>query len=97
MQNKSNAKNRDDLKVIITATALTLTLAFWNLFSNGAQKTVQATNVEPTNAPTQALQGKILLGGPPPKTTIIVSQSGGSQPQSQRRRPNAVTNTSSSK
>ena len=96
MQNKSNAKNRDDIKVIITATALTLTLAFWNLFSGGSQKPVQAANPEPAIAP-QMQQGKILLGGPPPRTTIIVSQSGSPRQQNQQNRQQPVTNTASSK
>jgi len=98
---KPKTKNRDDLKVIITATALTLTLAFWNLFSNGAQKPVQAaTNLEPGVTP-QVVPFKILLGGPPPKTTIIVSQPGAAQPRNQKHNqqaaPQPVTKTSSSK
>ena len=96
MQNKSNAKNRDDIKVIITATALTLTLAFWNIFSSGTRNPVQAAGVQPGTT-SQMQQGKILLGGPPPKTTIIVSQSGAAQPRNQQRRQQPVTNTSSSK
>jgi len=96
MQNKRNTKNRDDLKVIITATALTLTLSFWYLFSDGTQKSVDAASLEP-NISTQTIQGKILLGGPPPKTTIIVSQPGASQRRNQQNAPRTVTNTSSSK
>jgi len=96
MQSKPNTKNRDDLKVIITATALTITLALWNLFSDGTQKPVQAANPEPS-VPTQMLQGKILLGGLPPKTTIIVSQSSPSRQRNQQNSPRPVTNTSSSK
>jgi len=103
MQNKSNAKKRDDIKVIITATALSLTLAFWNFFSNGTQKPVQVVNLEP-NMP-QAAQVKILLGGPPPKTTIFVSQPNAVQPRNQPRNqqqnqqsaPQPVTRTASSK
>ena len=95
MQNKPNAKNRDDIKVIITAMALTLTLAFWNIFSDGVQKPVQAASIEPS-AP-QAGQVKILLGGPPPKTTIIVSQPRVSQQSNQQSAPQPVTNTASSK
>lgn len=95
MQNKPNAKNRDDIKVIITAMALTLTLAFWNIFSDGVQKPVQTASIEP-NAP-QAGQVKILLGGPPPKTTIIVSQPRVSQQSNQQSAPQPVTNTASSK
>ena len=97
MQNKSNAKNRDDIKVIITATALTLTLAFWNLFSSGTQPPVQTTKLEPVTTTTQMQQGKILLGGPPPQTTIIVSQSGSPRQGNQQSRPQPVTNTASSK
>lgn len=96
MQNKPNAKNRDDIKVIITAIALTLTLAFWNLFSSGTRNPVQATNLAPAALP-QMQQEKILLGGPPPKTTIIVSQSGSTRQQNQQGRPQPITNTSSSK
>ncbi len=96
MQNKSNTKNRDDIKVIITAAALTATLAFWNLFSNGAHKPVQPVTVE-SNVP-QVAQVKILLGGPPPRTTIIVSQPNAAQPRNQQRRaPKPVTKTGSSK
>jgi len=99
MQNKPNAKNRDDIKVIITATALTLTLAFWNLFSNGVQKPIQAVSIAPSVP--QAAQVKILLGGPPPKTTIIVSQPRGAQQQVQRQAqqsaPQPVAKTASSK
>ena len=105
MQNKPNAKNRDDIKVIITALALTLTLAFWNLFSDGTKKPVQtATNLEPSATP-QTAQVKILLGGPPPKTTIFVSQPNSTQPRNQKHNqqngqqsaPQPVTNTASSK
>lgn len=95
MQNKTNAKKRDDLKVVITATALTLTLAFWNLFSRNMPKPVDAVAPEPPSAMME--QGRILLGGPAPKTTIIIQQSGGSQPRNQQNRPQPVTNTSSSK
>ena len=95
MQNKPNAKNRDDIKVIITAIALTLTLAFWNIFSDGVQKPVRAASIEPS-AP-QAGQVKILMGGPPPKTTIIVSQPRVSQQSNQQSAPQPVTNTASSK
>lgn len=97
MQNKSNAKNRDDIKVIITATALTLTLAFWNIFSSGTQPPIKTTNLESATTTTQIQQGKILLGGPPPQTTIMVSQSGSSRQQNQQSRPQPVTNTASSK
>jgi hypothetical protein len=95
MQNKPNSKNRDDIKVIITAIALTLTLGFWNLFSNGAQKPVQSTSLAPT--PLQTAQVKILMGGPPPKTTIIVSQPQAPQRRNQQSAPQPVTNTASSK
>ena len=97
MQNKSNAKNRDDIKVIITATALALTLAFWNLFSSITQPPVPTTNLEPATPITQMQKGKILLGGPPPQTTIIVSQSGSPRLGNQQSRPQPVTNTASSK
>lgn len=99
---KPNSKNRDDLKVIITATALTLTLAFWNVFSNGTPKPVEVTtSLEPSVTP-QAVPFKILLGGPPPKTTIIVSQPSVAQPRNQhnnnqQQAPKPVTKTSSSK
>jgi len=110
MQSKPNAKNRDDIKVVITALALTLTLAFWNLFSNGTPKPIQVTttNVEPI-VPTQVAQVKILMGGPPPKTTIIISQPNAVQPRNQQNNqqrnqqnvqqsaPQPVTNTASSK
>jgi hypothetical protein len=105
MQTRPNIKNHDDLKVIITAFALTLTLAFWNIFSSGAPKPVQAAvNVEPIVPQTTPV--KILLGGPPPKTTIIVSRSNGAQQQNQPRQnqqqfqqaaPQPVTRTASSK
>lgn len=95
MQNKPNAKNRDDIKVIITAIALTLTLGFWNLFSDGAQKPIQAASLEPSVP--QAAQVKILLGGPAPKTTIIVSQPHASQQRIQQSAPQPVANTASSK
>ena len=95
MQNKPNTKNRDDIKVVITAIALALTLAFWNLFSNGTRTPVQSTNVEPSVP--QTSQVKILMGGPPPKTTIIISQPSASQHRNQQNAPQPVTNTSSSK
>jgi len=100
MPNKPNAKNKDDLKVIITAIAFTLTLAFWNFFSAGAQKPVQTTNIqtanlEPSVPPTN--QVKILLGGPAPKTTIFISQPSVAQPRPQRSAPRPVTRTASSK
>jgi hypothetical protein len=99
---KPNHKNRDDIKVIITAVALTLTLAFWNLFSSGTRTPVQVTKVEPNVQPVS--QVKILMGGPPPKTTIVFSQSNSVQPRNQRNQqnvqqsaPQPVTNTASSK
>ena len=95
MQNKPNLKKRDDIKVIITAVALTLTLAFWNLFSKETQKPIQEVSVEP-NSP-QVAQIKILLGGPPPKTTIFVSKSNATQPRAQKRAPQPITKTGSSK
>ena len=95
MQNKPNAKNRDDIRVIITAVALTLTLAFWNIFSDGVQKPVQVVSLEP-GIP-QAAEAKILLGGPAPKTTIIVSQPKAAQQRIQQSAPQPVTNTASSK
>ena len=95
MQTRPNVKHHDDLKVIISAVALTLTLAFWNIFSNGAPKPVQAANNE--RSVPQTIQGKILLGGPPPKTTIIVSRPSGAQQQVQQRAPQPITNTASSK
>lgn len=92
---KPNNKNRDDIKVIITAVALTLTLAFWNLFSSGTRNPVQATHVEPNVQPVS--QVKILMGGPPPKTTIIFSPPSVTQQRQQQSAPQPVTNTSSSK
>jgi hypothetical protein len=101
IQSKPNSKNRDDIKVIITATSLTLTLAFWNLFSNGAQKPIQTVNVVPTSVPPQMQQVKLLLGGPPPKTTVFISQSGSPQNKvqrhSQQSAPQPVAKTGSSK
>lgn len=106
MSNKPNAKNKDDIKVIITAIAFTLTLAFWNFFSAGAQKPVQTATVQTTtNVPManlepgipQATQGKILLGGPAPKTTIYVSKPSAAQPRQQQSAPKPVTSTASSK
>jgi hypothetical protein len=97
-----NTKKHDDMKVVITAFALTLTLAFWNIFSSGAPKPAQAVvNVEPIVP--QTVPFKILLGGPPPKTTIIVSIPNGAQQQNQHRQqfqqaaPKPVTRTASSK
>jgi hypothetical protein len=105
MQNKPNSKNRDDIKVIVTASALTLTLAFWNIFSSGAAKPTQTVSVAPASAPPQMQQVKILLGGPPPKTTIFVSQPKASQNQGQSQvqrqpqqsAPQPVAKTGSSK
>jgi len=105
MQTRPNIKNHDDMKVVISAIALTLTLAFWNIFSSGAPKPVQSVTVEPS-LPPPPTQFKILLGGPPPKTTIIVSRSNGAQQQNQPRQnkqqvqqsaPQPVTRTASSK
>jgi len=95
MQNKSNFKKRDDIKVIITAVALSLTLAFWNLFSTVAQKPVPTTNLEPTVSPMP--QVRILLGGPPPKTTIFVSKPNVAPKRNQQRAPQPITKTRSSK
>jgi hypothetical protein len=95
MQNKPNAKNKDDIKVIITAIAFTLTLAFWNFFSAGAQKPAQTASLEPIVH--QAAQVKILLGGPAPKTTIFVSQPSVAQPRAQQRVPKPVASTGSSR
>ena len=106
IQSRPNSKNRDDIKVIITATALTITLAFWNLFSTGAQKPIQTISaVVPTRVPPQMVPVKILLGGPPPKTTIFVSRPKASQQQGQQQvqqqaqqsAPQPVANTGSSK
>ncbi len=92
---KPNNKNRDDIKVIITAVALTLTLAFWNLFSSGTRNPIQVTKVEPNVQPVS--QVKILMGGPPPKTTIIISHPSVTQLRQQQSAPQPITNTASSK
>ena len=92
---KPNNKNRDDIKVIITAVALTLTLAFWNLFSSGTRNPIQVTKVEPNVQPVS--QVKILMGGPPPKTTIIISHPSVPQLRQQQSALQPITNTASSK
>ena len=94
-QSKPSAKKWDDLKVIITAAALSLTLAFWNLFSNGAQKPVQVTNLEPAVSAMPSV--RILLGGPPPRTTIFVSKPNVAPKRNQQRAPQPVTRTGSSR
>jgi hypothetical protein len=102
MQNKPNAKNWDEIKVVITAIAFTLTLAFWNLFSGqAAQKVTQKpTPLAPVaTATVQPFQGnvKILLGGAAPKTQVIVSQGPSRSAQSQAQAPQPAASTSSSK
>jgi len=101
MPNKPNARNKDDIKLTITAIAFTLALAFWNFFSAGGRKPVQAasaptTSLEPTTV-AQMAPVKILLGGPAPATTVVVMQPSVAQPQSQPRAPRPVARTGSSR
>ena len=82
MQTKPNIKNRDDIKVIITAIALTLTLAFWNIFSDGVQKPVQAASIEPS-APHAGLRGAAedsVQAGAAQKTMMAQSPFAGGAP-----------------
>jgi hypothetical protein len=110
MPNKPNARNKDDIKLTITAIAFTLVLAFWNFLSAGGRKTVQAASAPATNVAATTLEPnvpqmtpvKLLLGGPAPKTTIVVTQPSVTQPsvtqpRSQRSAPPPVTRTGSSK
>jgi len=106
MPNKPNARSKDEIKLTITAIAFTLALAFWNFFSAGGRKPVQAA----ANAPTATLEPsvtqmtpvKILLGGPAPATTVVVTQPSVTQPsvtqpRAQRSAPRPVARTGSSK
>lgn len=98
MPAKPASKNWDDIKVLMAALAVTITLGLWNLFAttdklNITQKTV---SLPPTTAPlpTQpAFRGKILLGGQAPSQQTIVVPSSRSQNAQQ---PAPVTRTRSS-
>ena len=98
--NKSRSKSFTDIQMMITASAIALTLAFWNLFAGmaGPQKTNQSAAV--TNLPAQPASEsvKIYLGGKAPATQVVVNnsvQSSQSQ-QSQSAAPAPVTTTKSS-
>ena len=89
MPNKPNSKNKDDIKLTITAIAFTIALAMWNYLSGAARRPVQTadaltTDAPTTDAPTTSLQPtvaqmtpvKILLGGPAPATNTVVTLAG---------------------
>ena len=107
MANKPNVKNYDDLKVFITAFAFAVTLGLWNFFSTGAQKSAPSTDptatqpVDPTPAPAQFAQVKILMGGPPPQTVVYApppsAPASAPKPRAQQSAPRPVTRTGSSK
>ena len=79
MPAKPNAKNWNDIKMVITAISVTATLGFWNLFAVNNPKTntgqdalepeIQQSNFGTTRhiqVPTPVFTGKILLGGQAP-------------------------------
>jgi hypothetical protein len=54
MKNKPNPRNWDDVKMVITTGAITLTLVFWNLFSKtdnqlAAAKVTKVSEVPPAS------------------------------------------------
>jgi hypothetical protein len=108
MQNKSNVKNWDEIKMFITAIAFTLTLLLWNMFSGQDPKKVvqqEATIIPPTPAAVasnKAVPGnvRILFGGAAPKTKIFVSapaQNSSRNSSQSAAAPQPVTSTASSK
>ena len=101
MPGKSKTNNWNDIKMIITAVSVTLTLGLWNVFAATASrdKVAQAASlsaqpvamVEPVAVqpvPMFEFIGKILLGGVAPQPRVIVRSGGGGgggQPVTQTR------------
>jgi hypothetical protein len=104
MPAKPASKNRDDLKMLMAALAVTTTLGLWNLFATLEKpaltpKTVSLQSVPPAEAASpaqQTFQGKILLGGQAPSQQVIMVQSPRSKNPQGSQRPAPVTKTRSS-
>ncbi len=83
MPAKPGSKNRDDLKMLMAALAVTTTLGLWNLFATLAQpapiqKTASLQAIPPAQAANPAQQtfrGKVLLGGQAPSQQVILVRS----------------------
>ena len=98
--NKSRSKHFTDIQMMITASAIALTLAFWNLFAGmaGPQKTNESAAVTSSAVQSANQPVKIYLGGKAPTTQVIVTNSVQS-PQTQQTQSSApapVTTTKSS-
>ena len=99
---KPGSKNRDDIKMLMAALAVTTTLGLWNLFASldtpaTTQNTASLPSIPPVEAgnPTQqTFQGRILLGGQAPSQQVIVVQRPNNPRNAQR--PSPVTQTRSS-
>jgi hypothetical protein len=95
--NKLKAKSWTDIQMLITASAIALTLVFWNLFAGMAVPQKASQTVAVTNLPTNQ-SVKIFLGGKAPITEVVVTnsvQSSQAQP-AQSSAPAPVTTTRSS-
>jgi hypothetical protein len=102
MPAKPGSKNRNDIKMLMAALAVTTTLGLWNLFATldkpaTAQKTASLPSIPPAvvaNPAQQTFRGRILLGGQAPSQQVIVVQRPKNSRNSQP--PSPVTQTRSS-
>lgn len=100
MPAKPNAKNWNDLKLMLTALSVAATLGFWNLFAKPQEEPGIAGQLQPRAENNQenpvaaqpAFTGKILLGGKAPQIARVIV-SAPQQPQ-RHHRPAARTRTS---
>jgi hypothetical protein len=89
MTGKNRANTLDDVKMLIVAGAVTLTLGLWNVFAaTGREDTAQSTSasLEAVAMPEPALSqdnatpdftGTILFGGVAPQPRVVVRSGGG--------------------
>lgn len=99
---KPGSKNRDDIKMLMAALAVTTTLGLWNLFASldkpaTTQDTVSLQSIPPAeaeNATQQTFRGRILLGGQAPSQQVIVVRRPNNSRNAQQ--PSPVTQTRSS-
>jgi hypothetical protein len=104
MPAKPGSKNRDDIKMLMAALAITTTLGLWNLFARvdqpaTTQKTADLQTAPPIPVAIQTqppFHGKILLGGQAPSQQTIVVQRPRSNNSGNSQLPAPITKTRSS-
>jgi hypothetical protein len=90
MPGKTKSNTWDDVKMLVAAVSVTLTIGLWNVFAAAANREAVAHNanvpLQPTAnvapfvrqvEPAPGLTGKILLGGVAPQPRVVVRSGGG--------------------